>query len=123
MAIRSLSGKKFLLVSAAAVLGLGVAASFMVPTVNASQNAPTSVVTVAPALNPQATSTEGTSTEGTSTEATGIDCNNGLDASGAPCDGGPVANPNDNSVEAQGGSENQSEITVGVDGDNVQTQN
>ena len=118
MAIKSLSGTKFLLVTAAAVLGFGVAASFVVPSANASQNAPISVVTVAPAQ-----STESPSTDSASTDATGIDCNNGLDASGAQCDGGPAANPNDGSVDGQSGSESQSETAVGVDGDNVQSQN
>ena len=118
MAMKSLAGKKFLLVTAAAVLGFGVAASFIVPSATASQNAPAPVVTVAPAP-----SAEVPSTEASSTEAAGIDCNNGLDASGAQCDGGPAANPNDNSVDVQSGSESQSAAAAGVDGDNVQSQN
>ncbi len=118
MARKSLSGTKFLLVTAAAVLGFGVAASFVVPSANASQNAPVSVVTVAPAQ-----STESPSTESAITDATGIDCNNGLGVSGAQCDGGPAANPNDNSVDVQSGSESQSEAATGVDADNVQSQN
>lgn len=95
MAIKSLSGKKFLLATAAAVLGFGVVASFVVPSANASQNIPTSVVSVTLA----APSAEAPSTEGSGTETAGIDCNNGLDASGAQCDGGPAANPNDSSVD------------------------
>ncbi len=123
MAMKSLAGKKFLLVTAAAVLGFGVAASFIVPSANASQNAPAPVVTVAPAPSAEVPSTEASSTEASSTEAAGIDCNNGLDASGAQCDGGPAANPNDNSVDVQSGSESQSAAAAGVDGDNVQSQN
>lgn len=118
MAIASLSGKKFLLVTAAAVLGFGVAASFVLPSANASQNTPTTVVTTAPAAT-----SEVPSTEGPSTEAAGIDCNNGLDASGAACDGGPSANPNDNGTDAQGGSDSQSEGAATADGDNIQSQN
>lgn len=113
MAIKSLAGKKFLLVTAAAVLGFGVAASFIVPSANASQSAPTSIVTAVPSAIAEATGTE----------ATGIDCNNGLDASGTQCDGGPAANPNDSSVDVQSGTESQSETSTGVDGDNVQSQN
>ena len=122
MAIKSISGKKFLIVTAAAVLGFGVAASFIVPSANASQNAPTSVVTVTPTA-PKAPSAEVPNTEGSSPEVAGIDCNNGLDASGVQCDSGPAANLNDNSVDAQDGTETQSETSTGVDGDNVQSQN
>lgn len=118
MAMKSLSGKKFILITAAAVLGFGVTASFIVPSANASQGAPTSVVTAPPAAN-----AEVPSSEGPSTEASGIDCNNGLDASGAQCDGGPAANPNDSGVDVQDSSETQGEASTGVDGDNVQSQN
>ena len=128
MTIKSLTGKKFLLVTAAAVLGFGVAASFIIPSANASSGTPTTVVNAVPTANAEVPTTEGPttegpSTEGPSTEASGIDCNNGLDASGAQCDGGPTANPNDNGVDIQSGSESQSEATAGVDGDNVQSQN
>ncbi|HEY3292657.1 MAG TPA: hypothetical protein VGJ85_03390 [Candidatus Nanopelagicaceae bacterium] len=118
MTIKSLTGKKFLLVTAAAVLGFGVAASFVVPSANASQGSTTTAVSTV-----EAPSAEAPSAEAPSTEATGIDCNNGLDASGAQCDGGPAANPNDNGSDVQSGSENGSETTSGVDGDNVQSQN
>ncbi len=118
MAMKSLAGKKFLPVTAAVVLGFGVAASFIVPSANASQNAPAPVVTIAPAP-----SAEAQSTEASSTEAAGSDCNNGLGASGAQCDGGPAANPNDDSADAQSGSESQSGAASGIDGDNVQGQN
>ena len=121
MAIESLSGKKFVLATAAAVLGFGVAASFIVPSASASQNTPSTVVTTAPATTAEVPSTEGPSTEGPSTEAAGIDCNNGLDASGAACDGGTSANPNDNAIDSQSGSE--TETTAGVDGDNIQSEN
>ena len=119
MAINSLPGKKFLLVTAAAVLGFGVAASFIVPSANAAQSGTTSVVT-APAV---AAESNLSGTEAAGTEAAGIDCNNGLDANGAQCDGGPAANPNDNGVDVQSSSESQGETTASVDGDNIQSQN
>lgn len=118
MAIRSIAGTKFVLVTAAAVLGFGVAASFVIPSANASQSAPTTTVTVAPTAVPEAPSTEAPSTE-----PSGTDCVNGLDATGAQCDGGPAANPNDSGADVQGDSESQNESSAAVDGDNIQSQN
>ena len=122
MAINSLSGKKFLTIVATAVLGFGVAASFIVPTANASQNAPTqpTVVVAGTSSASETPNTEAPDTTGTDAEVAAVDCNNGLDATGAQCDGGPSANPLDNSVDVQDGSENTSETASSVDGDNVQ---
>ena len=50
MTKNSLVGKKFLLVTAAAVLGFGVAASFIVPSANAAPSTTTAVTTVAPVV-------------------------------------------------------------------------
>ena len=112
MAINSLPGKKFFLVTAAAVLGIGIAASFIAPSANASKSASASVVT-APAV--------AADTNLPATEVAGIDCNDGIDSNGAQCDGGPAANANDMSEAPQSSSENQSETTASVDGDNIQS--
>lgn len=105
---------KFLLISAASILGFGVVASFVGPSANAASTT-SPVVATAPSA-PEAPSTEAPS----SGVDTGIDCNNGLDTSGAQCDGGPAANPNDGGVDSSGASDDQSEIVGAVDGDNVQ---
>ena len=122
MTKNSLVGKKFLLVTAAAVLGFGVAASFIVPSANAAPSTTTAVTTVAPVV-PADGGIEGPSSESTAPEAAGVDCNNGLDASGAQCDGGPAANAQDATAESLGTDENQSEVSGGTDGDNIQSQN
>lgn len=112
MAINSLPGKKFFLVTAAAVLGVGIVASFIVPSANASKSVSDSVVT-APAVV--------TDSNLPSSEVTGIDCNNGIDSTGAQCDGGPAANTNDVTEAPQSSSESQNETTASVDGDNIQS--
>lgn len=123
MAKRSLTGAKFVLVTAAAVLGFGVAASFVIPSANASQGTPTSTVAVAPTAVAEVPSTEAPSTEAPSTDTPGTDCVNGLDSTGAQCDGGPAANPNDKSTDIQGDSERQNESSISTDADNIQSQN
>lgn len=118
MAVKSLAGTKFFLVTAAAVLGFGVAASFVIPSANASQGAPTTTVSAAQTAVPEASSSETPSTE-----TSGTDCINGLDATGAQCDGGPAANPTDGVADVQGDSESQNESSAVVDADNIQSQN
>ncbi len=109
MASNSLPKKKFFLIAAAAVLGIGATASFIVPSANASKRASATVVTAPATVD----SSPVTVVEPTNAipEVAGIDCNNGIDPTGAQCDGGPAANINDNSVEPQSGSESQSETT------------
>jgi hypothetical protein len=42
----------------------------------------------------------------------GVDCQNGLDASGKPCDGGPAANPDDGSAEVAAAKSGDGQVVV-----------
>ena len=69
---------------------------------------------------PDTTSVETSISDATSTEIVGIDCNDGLDASGATCHGGPAANPNNGGVDTQSSAESESEVATCTDEDTVQ---